>query len=89
MLWACAYINGKESGSLASDNVVGSVDDYCRFNEIVDLDVAGSSWVYWDVDNLFGTFCERDSVVHQNHGWDKVLIWCKEGGGVPGVIVEI
>jgi hypothetical protein len=68
VLWACAYIDGKESGSFASDNVVSSFNDYCCFNEIVDVDVAGSSWVYWDVDDLLSTICERDGVVHQNHG---------------------
>jgi hypothetical protein len=45
-------------------------------------------WVYWDVNDLLGAFCERDGVVHQSHGWDKVLTWCKEGGWVPGVIVK-
>ncbi len=68
MLRACTYVDGKERGLLTSDYIVGSFDDYCRFNEVINVDVAGSSWVYWDVNNLLGAFCERDGVIHQNHG---------------------
>ena len=85
---ACAYVYDQECGSLTSGNIVGFFDNYCRLNEVVDVDVTGSSWVYWDVNDLLGTFCKRNGVVHQSHGWDKVLTWCEEGGWVPGVIVK-
>ncbi len=63
MLWACAYVDGQEQGLLTSDHIVCSFDDYCCFNEVVNVDIAGSLWVDWDVINLLVTFCKQNGVV--------------------------
>ncbi len=63
MLWACAYVDGQERGLLTSDHIVCSFDDYCCFNKVVYVDVAGSSWVDWDANNFLGAFFELDGVV--------------------------
>ena len=77
-MWA--YADGQERGLLTSGHIVCSFDDYCCFNEVVYVDITGSLWVDWDVNNLRGAFCEQNGVVQSNHGWDEVLTWCKEGG---------
>ena len=73
MLWACAYVDGQERGLLTSDHIVCSLDDYCRFNEVVNVDVDGSPWVYWDADNFIASSANRMELSNRTMG--EIRCW--------------
>jgi hypothetical protein len=48
----------------------------CKANEVIDVDVNGSSCVNWDVNDEFATHSERDVVWKEFLGWDMLLGVC-------------
>ncbi len=61
----------------------------CEANEVINVDVDGSSCVNWDVDDEVSTDSERDAVWKEFLGWDMFLGVCGiKREWVPIVVME-
>ncbi len=59
----------------APDCVVRPVNGYCCLGEVVNVDIARSLGVHFNVDNLLCNFGKVYGFIYEVNGGDQVLTW--------------